>query len=111
MLSFGGFLFLLCGFLCNGLFWLKQGFLFRLLSDQDRQSHGQDEKHRAQVNRAALENVCGASTKDLVGHTATEGRAQSFLFRTLHEDDEGHQKADDYEDDQQEIDAYVEPVS
>jgi hypothetical protein len=41
----------------------------------------------------------------LVGHARTEGRAETLLFWTLHQDDEGHQNADENKHDEQQVDA------
>ena len=73
-----------------------EGLIF--LTDQDGKGEGKDEKQRSEIYRAALEDVGGASAEDLVCHAAAECCTEAFLFRALHQDDQGHQQADDHED-------------
>lgn len=80
------------------------------MADEDGENQAQDEEERAKINCSALKDVGGSCTEDLVGNSATECRAKTFLFRALHEDDQSHQQTDDDKDHQQEIDANVEPV-
>ena len=87
--------------------WRQYALMLVLVADQNCQDQAENEKHRAKVDRAALENVRRARTEDLIRHATTECGTEAFLFRTLHQDQQSHQKADDHEDHQKEIDADI----
>ena len=80
------------------------------MTDQHREREAQQEKQRSKIDRATLKHIGGARTENLIRHAATKGRAKTFLFRTLHQNEQGHQKANNYENHQQEVDADGEPV-
>lgn len=89
--------------------WLNEGGLLVAMADRNREPQGEQKKRGCKIHRATLKDVGGPGSKDLVGHVGTEGRAQSFLFRTLHQDQQDHQDTDDKEQKHHEIDADVEP--
>ena len=85
-------------------------FLLVLLTDQDGQDEAENEESGTEVDGGFLKHAGGAGTEDLIRHASTECRAKTLLLRTLHQNDQGHQNADEDEDHEQQVDANVKVV-
>ena len=64
----------------------------RLPSVENRQNKSEQEKNRGEPAGDLGEDVGGLGAENILGHTATECRAQAFALRALHQDDEHHEQ-------------------
>jgi len=101
------------GFFRHGLWFDFPGeaFLLVLVANENGQRQAENEEHRPQIDGTALQHVGGTGTEHLVGDAGTERRSETFLFRALHQDEQGHQQADKDEDHQQKLDDDGEPFN
>jgi hypothetical protein len=92
------------------LLFQQTGSAGRALSSyQDGDQEGHSKKGHPEVNRSLGEDGRGLRSEDVFRHCGTEGRAQAFTARTLHENDEHQQKAIDDQNGKQNRDSYRKP--
>ena len=70
---------------------------FRFPGLEDAEGEAEAEEENGQAHGEFLQYVGGLGTPDLIRNPGAEGGSQAFLFRTLHEDHEYHEQADDDE--------------
>ena len=76
--------------------------------DEDAEREAENHEEAAEENGGFLEHVRGLRAEDLIRHLRTEGGAEAFLLRTLHEHDEQQQGAVDEEEGEDDVDGDVE---
>ena len=81
------------------------------MADEDGQGQAKNEEQGAQIDGAALQHVGGACAEHLIRDAGPEGGTEAFLFGPLHQNEQGHQQADEDEDHQQEVDDDGEPFN
>jgi len=85
-----------CGWWLDGLVTEELGLLRGLLAGGEHgEGEGQHEKEDGEIDGELLEDVRGLGSPDLTGHGIAEGGSEALLARTLHEDDEDEEQADE----------------
>jgi hypothetical protein len=77
---------------------LNSRFLSGRSGIEDREKQAGTEENGAEVNCELLENVGCLSPEKVLRHAAAEGCAETFVLRTLHQDDEHHQQSGNDQD-------------
>jgi hypothetical protein len=75
-----------------------------LAGGEHGEGEGQHEKKNGEIDGELLEDVRGLGTPHLAGHGITKGRSEALLARTLHEDDEDKEQADENFDHREDTD-------
>lgn len=63
----------------------------RPMGVEDGENEGEQEKNRGEPPGDFREHIGGLGAENIFGDPATEGRAEAFALRALHQDDEHHQ--------------------
>jgi hypothetical protein len=74
---------------------------------KDGQYGTENEQHASKIGGGLLKDVRRLRPCEGVHHAATESRAEAFLPRALHEDDEGEEEANEHLENREETDEKV----
>src|SRR5439155_11621451 len=88
-------------------FLAQSGILTRLVRIQDRQGEGECEEDSCQPAGELDQNIGRLRAENIFGHAAAKGRAQALALRSLHQNDQQHQKRDQDVNREQEINHYL----
>lgn len=64
---------------------------------QDGNQQRQEEEKSAEPNRKLGQDSSRLGAEEIIRESSSEGGAEAFALRTLHEDREDHQETDDHE--------------